>query len=266
MDEDHHERIFEPAGHLALLCYTDPISDSDLLILIWNTPWHGSNEELLLLDLNHQKRARAKISANSIVHACLHPRLPLVVAVLAGDRGEDGVPFALEFIDIELQPTTSGNNWETGVTNHRLIAELGTFHWTRRTRVPNQWNICVHQPEISLDHLVLNYTFRKVHTSIRRIPTNGTMPAPVEGMSEEMECGDVRFCFRMTPSRRMSFILRQNYEGSDWSLIQLGENGTLCYILAVSPEFIGWLGAVAVDSINGVLIFATKGKAWVVYC
>ncbi|KAJ7918985.1 hypothetical protein B0H13DRAFT_2657094, partial [Mycena leptocephala] len=85
----------------------------DLLILIWNTPWHGSNEELLLLDLNHQKRARAKISANSIVHACLHPRLPLVVALVAGDRGEDGVQFTLEFVDIELQPTTSGNNWET---------------------------------------------------------------------------------------------------------------------------------------------------------
>jgi hypothetical protein len=161
---------------------------------------------------------------------------------VAGDRGEDGVQFTLEFVDIELQPTTSGNNWETGVTNHRLIAELGTFHWTRRTRVPDQWNIRVHQTEILLDHLVLNYTSRKVHTSIRRIPTNGTMPAPVEVMSEEMECGDVRFCFRMTPSRRMPFIL------------------------AFSPEFIGRSGAVAVDSINGVLIFVTKGKAWVVYC
>jgi hypothetical protein len=91
-----------------------------------------------------------------------------VVALVAGDTGENDVPFALEFV-IELQPTISGNNWETGVTNHRLITELGTF----------------------LD-----------------------MP----------------------------------------------------FILAFSPEFIGRSGSVAVDSINGVLIFATEGKAWVVYC
>jgi hypothetical protein len=45
------------------------------------------------------------------------------VILVAKDGIEDGVPFALEFMDIELQPM-SANNWETGFPERRIARHL----------------------------------------------------------------------------------------------------------------------------------------------
>ncbi|KAJ6459446.1 hypothetical protein C8R47DRAFT_1226588 [Mycena vitilis] len=224
------------------------------VILIWNTPqWDDS--ELLILDLNQEKHARiitADDSEFQIVHAGLHPRFPVAVAVVAAvDENRGDVPFALESIEVELQPITSPNMWEPGVPHRRRIAELGTFPYPRKRR-SDEWNLRSDENEIVLHQLVATEAHR-VDVMTRWISTNGALPAPVRAICEEIQCD----------SRPFGFTLRT--ESRTWNFVQAGKREILAQSIAVPEEFLEW-GTIGVDEINGILIFATNAKTFVAYC
>ncbi|KAJ7447938.1 hypothetical protein B0H11DRAFT_2082087 [Mycena galericulata] len=221
-----------------------------------------------------QTRVRAIISNTSefrIVHASLHPRLPLVVAVVAGHSEENDVPVSLQLLDIQLLQVTSPDYWETGLLELRCLARLGTFpcRWAWK-RGADEWNIHVSEEEIILEQL--KHASRNICTSTRRFYTNHSLETPygiAKFQPQEIECGDIRFSFRMArnlPSGRMSFVFRQNDDRAcPWTLVRPGKNEAIRTLLAVPPEVIGF-GTLAVDDVHGVFIFARKMKTMVMYC
>ncbi|KAJ7679263.1 hypothetical protein DFH06DRAFT_1166161 [Mycena polygramma] len=241
------------------------------IILIWNTPqWDGG--ELLIFDLIQQKRVRIIIPDDSefqIVHAGLHPRLPVVVAVVAaGDESCGDVPFALEFIEVELQPIISAHMWEIGFPHRRRIAELGTFPYPRK-RGTDEWNLRIDEDEIILHQLVTTDALHRVDVITRCISTNGALPAPVRAICEELQSDNKPFGFtlrfaRNGHSRCMTFALRRN-DATTWNFVQAGKHGILTQLLVVPEEFLDW-GTIGVDEINGILIFATNAKTFAAYC
>ncbi|KAJ7679269.1 hypothetical protein DFH06DRAFT_1415259 [Mycena polygramma] len=246
------------------------------VILLWNTPSYSSIEELLIFEMAKPKRVRVMISADALgfqlVHATLHPHLPIVVAVVAPvDRALRDLPLALEFIETELQPITSENSWETGLPQRRRVAELGTFPRPRR-RARDRWNLRINEDEIILHQLIEKYspTPNRIHVITRRISTNGALSGAVQSRFEDVDSDDTTpfgFTFRLARtghSRRVSFLLRRS--DNSWNLVQVGEHGVLVRPLAVPTKYLDSLGTIGVDEINGVLILATCAKTCVAYC
>ncbi|KAJ6459457.1 hypothetical protein C8R47DRAFT_1327962 [Mycena vitilis] len=249
---------------------------SNSVVLIWNTPSYSSIEEMLIIDMAKSKRVRVLISANALgfqlVQASLHPHLPIVVAVVAPvDRALRDLPFALEFIDTELQLITSEKSWETGVPQRRRVAELGTFPRPRR-RARDWWNLRINEDEIILHQLIEKYspTPNRIHVITRRICTTGALSGAVQSEFEDVDSDDTTpfgFTFRLARtghSRCVAFLLRRR--DNSWYLVQVGEHGVLVRPLAVPTEDLDSLGTVGFDEINGVLIIATCAKTCVVYC
>ncbi|KAJ7152435.1 hypothetical protein C8R46DRAFT_1228664 [Mycena filopes] len=232
------------------------LSMRNSLVLVWDRP--RNSNEVLLIDIVSRARIRARTSAQGsglrVVHASLHPHLPVIVAVVSPLIEAFEFPCTLEFIEFDLLPVTSEDTWNTSIPKRRVIADLGIFDAVRnRFRL---WNIYYDAEEILLDEF--HRGAKDIAISTRRVSIETTDPVSLDVVTTQYHGGYTTHARRMinhADPGPMSLVFRRNEEPDcPWNIVQTSRTVCSLRVLEIPSEFIEH--AVAFDA----------GKTLVAYC